>query len=146
MRWFMFEFWKLVYQFFPGSASCSYDSNYIFVWTIHEKILSRNWTFLLDEELILLSSSFYHLFGVTDLLFVQSKYPQSHEKSSSTANQEAEVPGIHIFSWTDCLNLPMLAVLTNSTLSTSRLLLFFSVSFFAWFFFFDDFPCVKLQN
>ncbi|KAF3321614.1 Glycosyl transferase family 8 [Carex littledalei] len=49
-----------------------------------------------------------------------SKYPRSEEQSSSAENQEVEVPGIHIFSWTDCLNLPMLAVLTNSTLSTSR--------------------------
>ncbi|KAJ1702765.1 hypothetical protein LUZ63_002544 [Rhynchospora breviuscula] len=49
-----------------------------------------------------------------------SKYPTNNQQSSREANQEVEVPGIHIFSWTDCLNLPMLAVLTNSTLSSSR--------------------------
>ncbi|XP_020095645.1 uncharacterized protein LOC109715173 [Ananas comosus] len=42
------------------------------------------------------------------------------EQLDMPVKQEAEVPGTHIFSWTDCLDLRVLAVLANSTLSSSR--------------------------
>ncbi|XP_073005081.1 uncharacterized protein [Typha latifolia] len=39
---------------------------------------------------------------------------------SSRIQKQDEVPGIHIFSWTNCLDLRVLAVLANSTLSSAR--------------------------
>ncbi|RRT60979.1 hypothetical protein B296_00019262 [Ensete ventricosum] len=57
-----------------------------------------------------------------------SRTPEKEERSAVT-RQEADVGKLHIFSWMDCLDLRVLAVLANSTLSNSRF--FFQL----WFFF-----------
>ncbi|XP_010923741.1 probable galacturonosyltransferase 6 [Elaeis guineensis] len=44
----------------------------------------------------------------------------SAKEQSTMSTQDEEVQRIHIFSWTDCLDLRVLAVLANSTLSNSR--------------------------
>ncbi|CAL9093514.1 unnamed protein product [Musa textilis] len=48
-----------------------------------------------------------------------SRTPEKEEHSAVT-KQEADVGKLHIFSWMDCLDLRVLAVLANSTLSSSR--------------------------
>ncbi|KAG1368470.1 Hexosyltransferase [Cocos nucifera] len=44
----------------------------------------------------------------------------SEKEQPTISTQDEEVQRIHIFSWTDCLDLRVLAVLANSTLSNSR--------------------------
>ncbi|XP_008787329.2 uncharacterized protein LOC103705408 [Phoenix dactylifera] len=49
-----------------------------------------------------------------------TKSRTSEKEQSTISTQDAEVQRIHIFSWTDCLDLRVFAVLANSTLSNSR--------------------------